>query len=60
MYGLDEADLDLQARARELTDSLIPHEEYAEAHGGELPDGVETVLSARARDLGLTATNMPE
>jgi alkylation response protein AidB-like acyl-CoA dehydrogenase len=60
MYGLDEADLDLQARARELTDSLIPHEEYAEAHGGELPDGVETELSARARDLGLTATNMPE
>jgi alkylation response protein AidB-like acyl-CoA dehydrogenase len=59
MYGLTEADLDLQARARELTDRLIPHEEHAEAHGGELPDGVEDELTAKARALGLTATNMP-
>ena len=59
MYGLTGADLDLQARARELADELIPHEEHAEAHGGELPDGVEAKLAARARELGLTATNMP-
>ena len=60
MYGLSEADLALQARARELTDQLIPYEEYAEAHDGELPDGVEAELSTRADELGLTATNMPE
>ncbi len=60
MYGLSEADLALQARARELTDQLIPYEEYAEAHDGELPDGVEAELSTRAGELGLTATNMPE
>ncbi len=59
MYGLSEADLDLQARARELTDRLIPHEEHAEAHEGELPDGVEAELTEQARELGLTATNMP-
>ena len=59
MYGLTEADLELQARARQLTDTLIPHEAYAEAHGGELADGVEADLTARARELGLTATNMP-
>ncbi|WP_432476445.1 acyl-CoA dehydrogenase family protein [Nocardioides sp. GXQ0305] len=59
MYGLSETDRDLQARARALTDELIPHEEHAEAHDGELPDGVEAKLAAQARDLGLTATNMP-
>jgi len=59
MHGLTEGDLDLQSRARELADRLIPHEEHAEAHGGELPAEVEEELSAQARKLGLTATNMP-
>ena len=39
MYGLTPDDLELQARARGFADELIPHEEYAEAHDGELPDG---------------------
>ena len=59
MHGLTEGDLDLQSRARKLADRLIPHEEHAEAHGGELPAEVEEELSAQARKLGLTATNMP-
>ena len=40
MYGLTAADLALQAKARAFADDLIPHEEYAEAHGGLLPDGM--------------------
>ena len=59
MHGLSEADLDLQSRARELADRLIPHEVHAETHGGVLPAAVEEELSAQARKLGLTATNMP-
>ena len=61
MYGLTPDDLELQARARGFADELIPHEEYAEAHDGELPDEVAHRLEARARvELGLTATNMPD
>jgi acyl-CoA dehydrogenase len=59
VYGLTPDDLELQARARSFTDELIPHEEYAEAHGGELPADVTHRLEARAVELGLTATNMP-
>ena len=39
MYGLTPEDLELQARARGFADELIPHEQYAEEHDGELPDG---------------------
>jgi alkylation response protein AidB-like acyl-CoA dehydrogenase len=59
MYGLTEADLDIQARARELADELIPFEVTAEMNGGELPPEVTAKHAARARDLGLCATNMP-
>jgi acyl-CoA dehydrogenase len=59
VYGLTPEDLELQARARGFADELIPHEEYAEAHAGELPDGIAHRLEARAVELGLTATNMP-
>ena len=59
MYGLSPDDLELQARARGFADELIPHEEYAEAHAGELPADVAHRLEARAAELGLTATNMP-
>jgi acyl-CoA dehydrogenase len=59
VYGLTPEDLELQARARGFADELIPHEEYAEAHDGELPDDVAHRLEARAVELGLTATNMP-
>jgi alkylation response protein AidB-like acyl-CoA dehydrogenase len=59
VYGLTPDDLAIQARARGFADELIPHEEYAEAHEGELPEGVAHRLEARAVELGLTATNMP-
>jgi alkylation response protein AidB-like acyl-CoA dehydrogenase len=59
MYGLTEADLDLQARARMFTDELIPFEVTAELAGGELPAQVTEKHAARARELGLCATNMP-
>jgi acyl-CoA dehydrogenase len=59
VYGLTPDDLELQARARGFADELIPHEEYAEAHEGELPADVAHRLEARAVELGLTATNMP-
>jgi acyl-CoA dehydrogenase len=59
VYGLTPEDLELQDRARGFADELIPHEEYAEAHGGELPEDVANRLEGRAVALGLTATNIP-
>jgi alkylation response protein AidB-like acyl-CoA dehydrogenase len=59
MYGLTESDLDIQARARTLADELIPFEVTAELAQGELPGGVAAKHAARARELGLCATNMP-
>jgi acyl-CoA dehydrogenase len=59
MYGLTEEDLQIQARAREFADELIPFEEEAERSGGELKADVTEAHAQRARDLGLTATNMP-
>src|SRR5215469_9151848 len=60
MYGLTEDDLDIQKRARVFTDELMPHEEAAELAGGELPPGLAAAHAARARELGLCATNMPQ
>jgi acyl-CoA dehydrogenase len=59
MYGFSEADRQIQARARGFADELIPLEEQAEAVGGELPPDVTTGHAKRARELGLTSTNMP-
>ncbi|MGH3498905.1 MAG: acyl-CoA dehydrogenase family protein [Nocardioidaceae bacterium] len=59
MYGLAEADLDLQSRARAFADELIPYEEQAELADGELPDGMADKHRRRAMELGLYATNMP-
>jgi acyl-CoA dehydrogenase len=59
VYGLTPEDLELQARARGFADELIPHEEYAEEHDGELPEGVAHRHEARAAELGLTAINIP-
>ena len=59
MYGLTTADIDLQRRAREFTDELIPYEEAAEANGGRLPDEVAKGHHEKAIALGLYATNMP-
>jgi len=59
MYGLTEADLELQARARAFADELIPYEVEAELAGGQLPDPVAKAHHERAVELGLFATNMP-
>ncbi len=60
MYGLTPADLELQRRARELTDELIGFELTAEERDGRLPDAVAKAHHERAIELGLYATNMPE
>jgi acyl-CoA dehydrogenase len=60
MYNLTPADLEIQTRARALVDELIPYEEEAEAHGGELPDPVVGRFRARTLAAGLHATNMPK
>jgi alkylation response protein AidB-like acyl-CoA dehydrogenase len=60
MYGLTEEDLQIQARAREFADELIPFEEEAERSGGELKADVHAAQAERARELGLAATNMPK
>src|SRR6516225_1414047 len=59
MYGLSEADRQIQARARGFADELIPREEEAEQAGGELPADVTAAHAKRARELGLHSTNMP-
>src|SRR6201995_2994690 len=58
MYGLSEADEDMQARARAFADELIPFEAEAELSGG-LPDDVPAAHKKRAIGLGLCATNLP-
>src|SRR5580698_9192743 len=59
MYELTDADLDIQARARQFADELIPFEVAAEMDDGELPESVLAAQKARAHELGLCATNMP-
>ncbi len=59
MYGLSDADLQIQARAATFADELIPFEVEAELHHGDLPEEVTARHKARAIALGLFATNMP-
>ncbi len=59
MYGLSDADVQIQQRARLFADEVIPFEVTAELSAGELPDGVAAAHAARARELGLHAANMP-
>ena len=59
MYGLTTADLDLQGRARDFIDALIPYEQTAEENDGLLPDEVAKAQHDKAIALGLYATNMP-
>jgi acyl-CoA dehydrogenase len=59
MYGLTEADLDVQSRARAFADELIPFETGAEENGGSLPKQVTAAHAARARELGLCAAGLP-
>lgn len=59
MYGLSGQDRQLQRAARTFADELIPFEVTAELNGGSLPADVTAAHAARARELGLCATNMP-
>jgi acyl-CoA dehydrogenase len=59
MYGLSDADLQIQARAATFADELIPFEVEAELNHGDLPEEVTARHKARAIELGLFATNMP-
>jgi acyl-CoA dehydrogenase len=59
MYGLSKDDLEIQARAATLADELIPFEVAAELNGGDLDKEVTAAHEARARELGVCATNMP-
>jgi acyl-CoA dehydrogenase len=59
MYSLSEADLDIQARARQLADELIPLEVEVELADGDLSAEAEASHKKRAIELGLYAANMP-
>jgi acyl-CoA dehydrogenase len=59
MYSLSEHDLDIQARARQFADELIPLEVGVEMAHGEVPADQETQHTARAIELGLFASNLP-
>src|SRR5689334_21642848 len=59
MYELSDEDLEIQQRARGFAAELIPFEKDAELAGGVLPPGVAAKQTARARELGLFAANMP-
>ena len=58
MHGFTDADLEIQARAREFVDSVIPYEVEAEMNEGRLAPEVEAEHGRRAIALGLHATNM--
>ena len=59
MYSLSDEDLEIQARAATFADELIPLEVTAELNDGDLPKEITAGHAARARELGLCATNMP-
>jgi acyl-CoA dehydrogenase len=59
MYGLTDEDRRIQANAATFADELMPLEVTAELNGGELDKEVAAGHAARARELGLCATNMP-
>jgi acyl-CoA dehydrogenase len=59
MHGLSEDDLEIQAKVRGFIDEVIPYEVEAEMSEGQFPDAVGEKFDARARELGLLATNMP-
>jgi acyl-CoA dehydrogenase len=59
VYGFSDEDLRIQGRAATFAGELIPLETEAELSGGDLPREVTAGHAARARELGLCATNMP-
>lgn len=61
MYPLSPEDREIQQRIRRFVDEeLIPHERYAEEHGGELPEGTRDRQKQMLRELGFGAINMPK
>lgn len=60
MYNLSPEDLAIQAKAIAFTDELIPYEEYAEFHDGDLPADVDAAMRRKVRELGLHSTNLPK
>jgi acyl-CoA dehydrogenase len=59
MYSLSARDLEIQARARQFADELIPRELATELAGGEIPADEEAAHKARVIELGLFAANLP-
>jgi alkylation response protein AidB-like acyl-CoA dehydrogenase len=59
MYGLTAEDLQIRETARSFVESLMPYEVEAELAGGLLPKELRAEFAARAKELGLYATNMP-
>jgi alkylation response protein AidB-like acyl-CoA dehydrogenase len=59
-YPLSDQDRDIQARARRLVDEdLIGWEQHAEEHDGRIPEEEHHRHEERARELGLSAMNLP-
>ena len=59
-YPMSAEDRAIQSRARAFVDEeLIPWEQHAEAHGGEIPADVREKHHRLAIELGLFAMNMP-
>src|SRR5436305_10585225 len=60
-YPLSDTDREIQERARRFVDDeLIPWEVHAEEHAGTIPEEDHRRLEQRARDLGLSAMNLPK
>ena len=59
MYGLSDADLEIQARAATFADELIPLEVEAELNGGELPKELTAGHAARARSWACARRTCP-
>src|SRR4029079_16757014 len=57
---LSDTDREIQARARGfVNEDLIPWELHAEEHGGQIPPEEHHRHEERARELGLSAMNLP-
>jgi alkylation response protein AidB-like acyl-CoA dehydrogenase len=59
-YPMSDEDKAIQDRARGFVDELIPYEVEAEMNAGEIDRAVKEQQSARAKELGLFAMNMPK
>ena len=44
MYNMSAADVAIQKKATSFADELIPYEEYAEFHDGNLPEEVDATI----------------